>query len=220
MRILHVISSVDPNGGGPIEGVKSSSHVLKEQGHVLEVVSLDDPSASHAVSFPLPLHALGPARFNYAYAPGLVTWLRRHASRYDAVIVNGIWQFHALAVWRALRRSRTPYFVFTHGMLDPWFKHAYPLKHLKKSLYWPLAEYQVLRDARGVCFTCEEERVLHGNRFVLINAERLWFPMAQRVQAVMQNPNAQSSSSVFLICAINHSRYFWGVYIPKKAAIY
>jgi hypothetical protein len=41
-------------------------------------------------------------------------------------------------------------------MLDPWFKHTYPLKHLKKWLYWPWAEYRVLRDASKVIFTCED----------------------------------------------------------------
>jgi glycosyltransferase involved in cell wall biosynthesis len=45
-------------------------------------------------------------------------------------------------------------------MLDPWFKRQYPLKHLKKCLYWPWGEYRVLRDARAVLFTCEEERRL------------------------------------------------------------
>ena len=44
-------------------------------------------------------------------------------------------------------------------MLDPWFKRQYPLKHLKKWLYWPWAEYRVLRDATAVLFTCEEERL-------------------------------------------------------------
>jgi hypothetical protein len=28
-----------------------------------------------------------------------------------------------------------PYFAYTHGMLDPWFKRTYPLKHLKKWAY-------------------------------------------------------------------------------------
>lgn len=50
-------------------------------------------------------------------------------------------------------------------MLDPWFKRTYPLKLLKKSLYWPWAEYRVLKDAAGVCFTCEEERILTRQSF-------------------------------------------------------
>jgi glycosyltransferase involved in cell wall biosynthesis len=43
-------------------------------------------------------------------------------------------------------------------MLDPWFKRRYPLKHVKKWLYWPWGEYRVLRDAAAVFFTSEEER--------------------------------------------------------------
>ncbi|HEX4646840.1 MAG TPA: glycosyltransferase [Verrucomicrobiae bacterium] len=36
---------------------------------------------------------------------------------------------------------------------------------MKKWLYWPWAEYRVLRDARAVCFTCEEERRLAPQSF-------------------------------------------------------
>jgi glycosyltransferase involved in cell wall biosynthesis len=51
-------------------------------------------------------------------------------------------------------------------MLDPWFKRTYPLKHLKKLLYWPWAEYRVLRDAAAVLFTSEEERRLARHSFL------------------------------------------------------
>jgi glycosyltransferase involved in cell wall biosynthesis len=113
------------------------------------------------------VHALGPGKGNYGYTPDLVPWLRDHASRYDVVVVRGIWQYTSFACWRALRNSSTPYVVFTHGMLDPWFKRAYPLKHLKKWMYWPWAEYRVLRDAAAVLFTCEEERILARQSFWL-----------------------------------------------------
>jgi glycosyltransferase involved in cell wall biosynthesis len=52
-------------------------------------------------------------------------------------------------------------------MLDPWFKKQYPLKHAKKWMYWPWADYRVLRDAQAVLFTCEEERVLARQSFWL-----------------------------------------------------
>jgi glycosyltransferase involved in cell wall biosynthesis len=86
---------------------------------------------------------------------------------YDAVIVQGIWQYSSFGVWRALRGTATPYFVFPHGMLDPWFKRTYPAKHLKKLLYWPWAEYRVLRDAAAVLFTSEQERLLARESFSL-----------------------------------------------------
>ena len=92
----------------------------------------------------------------------MAAWNTKH---YDAVIINGIWQYHSFATWRALNRSQTPYVLFTHGMLDPWFKNTYPLKHFKKLLYWPWGEYRVLRDAQAVLFTCEEERVLARQSF-------------------------------------------------------
>ena len=50
-------------------------------------------------------------------------------------------------------------------MLDPWFKRTYPLKHLKKLLYWPWGEYRVLRDAAAVLFTSEAERHLARESF-------------------------------------------------------
>jgi glycosyltransferase involved in cell wall biosynthesis len=117
--------------------------------------------------FPGEVIALGPSAGGYGYNTKLVPWLKAHGSEYDAVIVNGLWQYIGFAAWRALHGSKTPYFVYSHGMLDPWFKHQYPMKHLKKWLYWPWGEYRVLRDAAAVIFTCEEERLLARQSFWL-----------------------------------------------------
>src|SRR5208283_2601129 len=136
-------------------------------GHRVEIASLDPPDAPYLGQSPLPVHPLGPPKLNYGYSPRFVPWLRANTNKFDAVIVNGLWQYHGFGVWKALRNSSTPYVVFTHGMLDPWFKKQYPLKHLKKWMYWPWAEYRVLRDANAVLFTCEEERVLARSSFWL-----------------------------------------------------
>jgi glycosyltransferase involved in cell wall biosynthesis len=159
VNILHIISSVNPAGGGPIEGIKQLGTALESIGHRVEIASLDTPNAPFLKQSPLPVHPLGPATLDYAFSSRFVPWLRANRGHYDAVIVNGIWQFHSFGAWRALHNSSTPYVLFTHGMLDPWFKRRYPLKHLKKWMYWPWAEYRVLRDARAVLFTCEEERM-------------------------------------------------------------
>ncbi|MDM0104788.1 glycosyltransferase [Variovorax sp. J22R24] len=173
MRFLHLITSVDPRGGGPIEGVLRLHEALVGLGHGSELLSLDDPAAEFVRDCPAPVHALGPSSTGYHYNPNVVDWLREHASGYDAVIVNGLWQYTGFAAWRALSQSVTPYFVYTHGMLDPWFKRRYPLKHLKKWLYWPWGEYRVLRDAAAVIFTCEEERVLARQSFWLYRAREV-----------------------------------------------
>jgi glycosyltransferase involved in cell wall biosynthesis len=170
MKILHIIPSVNPKGGGPMEGVRQRGLRLIEMGHQVEVVTLDDPASKFLASYGLPVHALGPSKKSYQYNPQLVTWLYDHARVYDAIIINGLWQYHSFGAWRALHRMKVPYFVFTHGMMDPWFKSAYPLKHLKKWLYWPWAEYRVLRDATAVLFTSEDERLLARQSFWLYKA--------------------------------------------------
>jgi hypothetical protein len=169
MKLLHVIPTVNPLGGGPMEGVRQRGLRLLEMGHSVELVTLDELSAPYLSGYPLPVHPLGPTRGGYGYTPRLVPWLRAHARDYDAVVINGLWQYHSLATWRALMPMGVPYHVFTHGMLDPWFKRTYPLKHLKKWLYWPWAEYRVLRDATSVLFTSEEERLqAHSKLDILV----------------------------------------------------
>jgi glycosyltransferase involved in cell wall biosynthesis len=171
LKLLHVFRSLNPQGGGPIEGVRQRGIRLQQLGHAVDVVTLDDPTEAFLQEFPLTVHALGPSRGGYGYNAKLVPWLKMHALDYDAVIVNGLWQYNSFGAWRALRKIGVPYYVFTHGMLDPWFKRTYPLKHLKKWLYWPWATYRVLRDARVVLFTSEEERLLARQSFWLYRAQ-------------------------------------------------
>jgi glycosyltransferase involved in cell wall biosynthesis len=173
MKILRSIHTVNPALGGPIESVKQSSALLSRRGHVVEIISLDAPDDPWVRESPVPVHALGPGRGGYGYAPRFSDWIKQRHADYDAVIVHGIWQYNSFGVWRALRGTATPYFVFPHGMLDPWFKRTYPLKHIKKLLYWPWAEYRVLRDAAAVLFTSEEERRLARESFSLYRCKEV-----------------------------------------------
>ena len=170
MRLLLVQPSVNPAMGGTAEIVYQLGTQLQRLGSQIEVLSLDDAKQPYVQRYALKLWALGPSTGTYGLNARLVPWLKRNAIRFDAVIVNGIWQYHSVAVWRALRKRAPPYYVFPHGMLDPWFKHTYPLKHLKKWLYWPWAEYRVLRDAAGVLYSCEEEMRLARQSFWLYRA--------------------------------------------------
>ncbi|MGY8526766.1 glycosyltransferase [Paracidovorax citrulli] len=158
MKLLHIIATINPAGGGPIEGLRQLRIPLAERGVEVDVCCGDDPEAPWVKESELNVIALGPSRGIYTYNRQLVPWLKANAARYDAVIIEGIWQFHSLAALRTLR-GKVPYFVFTHGMLDPWFRSRYPLKHLKKLLYWMLVERRVLRHATAVLFTCDEERL-------------------------------------------------------------
>ena len=60
----------------------------------------------------------------------------------------------------------------------PWHARSmvqktYPLKHLKKQIYWWLKQGRVLRDAHAVCFTTEEERLLGQKTFFPYQAKQI-----------------------------------------------
>lgn len=160
LRILHMIDSFSPEAGGPPECVRLLAKGYKAVGAEIEVLCLDDPEAPFLRDIPCRVHALGQSYLGrFAFSFRLWAWLRKNASRYDGIVMNGIWSFPGIALSFAARRAGTPYGIFTHGALDPWFNRKYPLKHVKKLLYWPM-QYTVLRGAAAVFFTCGVERDL------------------------------------------------------------
>ncbi len=195
MRILHVIPSVDPATGGPAEGLRQLCRIYREGGHAVDVASLDAPESIAPWEFPAPVFALGPGWGIYGYSHRAAGWFRRNAARYDVVFMHGIWQYNTLTAYRALAGARTPYGVFTHGMLDPSFERRYPLKHIKKLIYWFLFLRRILSNANAVLFTCEEEKIL----------ARQSFPRYRAVETVLPygifGPNCDSAEAAekFLI---------------------
>lgn len=154
-----------------MEGVRQITPYLAALGVDSTVVSLDSPDEPFLQDQLFDAVGLGPVAGGYGYRRALPACIHTLAHEHDAVIIHGIWQYHAFATWRALRGSDIPYFVYTHGMLDPWFKRTYPLKHVKKWAYWPWADYRVLRDAKAVLFTTEQERLLARQSFWLYEAK-------------------------------------------------
>jgi len=177
MKILQMVRTLDPSTGGVVRAVLLLSRALMQAGHEVEIVSLDVPDSTWLDAVGMKGCALGATRSTYGYSARLLPWLREKGGRFDRVIVNGIWQYHSLAAHRRYAGSSIPYYVFPHGMLDPWFKRTYPLKHLKKWLYWPWADYRVLRDARAVIFTSEEERLEARKSFWLYRAREKISPL-------------------------------------------
>ncbi len=164
MRLLHVIHGLSPSDGGPPENLRQLARAFEDVGVQVEVLSQDPVNAPYLARYSFKVHAMGSSLTAYGYSMKLLAWLRKHAAEYDGVVVEGIWQYHGLAVRTALR-GRMPYIVFTHGMLDPWFQRTYPLKHVKKYLYWFAAQYKVLRDAFRVVFTTPMEEQLATQSF-------------------------------------------------------
>jgi glycosyltransferase involved in cell wall biosynthesis len=180
MKILHVIPSIDPASGGPAEGLKQLCSIYVRGGHEVEVASLDSPEAIRSYDFPARVVALGPGWGVFGYSHQLMKWLRENVARYDVVFIDGVWQYNTMAAYSALRETATPYAIFTHGMLDPYFKKRYPLKHIKKSIYWRLFLARILRNASAVLFTSEEEKILARRSFPRFRAREIVVPFGIR----------------------------------------
>jgi glycosyltransferase involved in cell wall biosynthesis len=162
MRILHVIQSVDPRGGGPIAGIHQLAGADRRCTH--QIVSLDAPESSQVRESPTPAVGVGPSGI-LGYSRHLVPWMRKNAPRYDLVCIHGLWRYCSVGTRLGLKNLAVPYLVQPHGMLDPWFNEQFPLKRLKKNFFWRWTEYRVLRDAAAVVFTCEEERIRSRRSF-------------------------------------------------------
>jgi glycosyltransferase involved in cell wall biosynthesis len=182
MRILHIVGSINPAAGGPTEAIRMIIR-YRPPGYEAEVATLDSPDAPFLGEFPFQVHALGKEKKSW-YSPKLIPWLRANRHRFDGVIVHGLWEFTGLAALIAVAAEK-PFLVFTHGMLDPYFKRRYPLKHVKKWIYWLLVQYWVLRAASRVMFTTELERDLATRTFWLWH----WNPMVVSYGADPQLPD-------------------------------
>jgi glycosyltransferase involved in cell wall biosynthesis len=174
MHILHIIATMDPEAGGPSESVRVMLDYAPA-GYTGEVVTLDDPEAPFIKAFPYPIHGLAPRHSTFGYSSKFYGWLKANRDRFDGVMVNGLWVYPGWAAWRVFG-GRIPYVIFSHGMLDPYFKRAFPLKHAKKWIYWALAEYWVLRGAYRVLFTTTEESRLAEQTFWLHRWQGLVIP--------------------------------------------
>jgi glycosyltransferase involved in cell wall biosynthesis len=170
MRLLHIINSVNPVGGGPIEGVFRQDGATREIG-LREILSLDHPDDPWVSASPIKVHAMGGRKAkggflgHYGYSPDMVPWLKAHVGDYDAVIVNGLWNYATFGASRVLPHASTPYFVFTHGMMDPWFRRTYPIKNLAKQGFWQVCEGPLTKGAKAVLFTTEEEKLVARGEF-------------------------------------------------------
>jgi glycosyltransferase involved in cell wall biosynthesis len=169
--LLHVLRSLNPAQGGPVEVVRQLCIAHHAMGVLSEVVTFDPPDAPWLADWPVPAHAFR-GRGTYGWTPAFVKWLRSRSAEYAYVFVHGLWQWQGAGTRLALRGTGTPYGLFPHGMLDPWFRNAFPWRHARKVAYWKLWENRVARDAANVIFTCEEEQRLGRETFRPWRTER------------------------------------------------
>lgn len=179
MNILRIIATMDPANGGPCQGIRNSIPELKKLGVHNEVVCLDESSSSFLKDDAFTVHAIGLRKGPWQYNAALLPWLLKNLQRFDAVIIHGLWLYPSYAVDKAMKlfkrqqkNNATVFhapkiFVMPHGMLDPYFQEdkGRRLKAIRNQLYWKLIEKDVVNNADGLLFTCEEELLLARKPF-------------------------------------------------------
>ena len=127
VKIALLIPSLSRMAGGMFDSARwlAKSLQSEQQAHV-EILSFDDGVSEQDLSFWQPLVvrcfvARGPASFRFA--PALAEKLC--GSDFDIVHVQGLWTYLSLAATKWAAKTRRPYLVTPHGMLDPWaIKHS------------------------------------------------------------------------------------------------
>jgi glycosyltransferase involved in cell wall biosynthesis len=174
MKILRVISSMNPEAGGPCQGIRNSIPAMALAGVYNEVVSFDSPEAPFLGKDSFIIHALGPSKGPYRYCEKLSGWLDENLGRFDAVIIHGLWLYNGYGTFKAWSKFKKRnkgvapgLFVMPHGMLDPYFQKAKErrVKALRNWVFWHFIEKKIINKSTGVLFTCQEELRLARETF-------------------------------------------------------
>jgi glycosyltransferase involved in cell wall biosynthesis len=156
MKILLSVTYISTDGafGGPVTVAMNQAAALARAGHDVTLLAGWDGSA--AVHLPgvevvlLQSNKLLGAGFVVTRTPGLNRWLRSNVRRFDVVHVHGGRHAFDIAIARAARLGRRPYFVQTHGMIVPSSRMA--VKAVDQ-----LGALRMLRGASGVLALTDAE---------------------------------------------------------------
>ena len=180
MKILRVITSMQPSKGGPAQGIRNSIPYLQKAGVINDVVCMDNEDCNYGTNDEFTIYKVGQGKTAYLYQPKLLNWLIINALNYDFIFSHGIWQYNNLAVYKALKILKGKYakvpkiIIMPHGMLDPYFQNApdRKWKAIRNKIMWSLIEKKCLNEAAAIFYTCKEEMELAATTFKGYNVKR------------------------------------------------
>lgn len=154
MKILHVIGSLAPGGGGPPVVVARLAGAQAAVGHDVTIASCDQEKSAHTSAAELLASGEGGDRVALVFTrAGRMAWPSGDG---DTLLhVHGVWEPFLWNAAAAARRAGVPYLVTPHGMLDPWCLRQ---KHLKKRIALALWARAMLNGADALHALTERER--------------------------------------------------------------
>jgi glycosyltransferase involved in cell wall biosynthesis len=160
MRVLHVITSISPEYGGPVSALVGLAEAQKIVGLDVTVMATQVVGEKDSVSERLSMQdvrvrIIGPASGPLLRHPLLSQVVMQEIAIADVVHIHGLWEEiqHQSAHWAW--KLKKPYIVRPCGMLEPWSLRQ---SRLKKQLYLRLRLRNHLNRASALHFTTASER--------------------------------------------------------------
>ena len=162
MKILHVISGLDPQNGGTttaLVGMAASQAHVGLDVTVLSTWKIEDgkPVADGLRAKGVQVIHIGPATGKLSRHPELKKMMMGAVNNADVVHIHGLFEQAQHDAARAAMELRKPYVITPHGMLSPWNmqqnkwgKKLYMLWRLQKNLH----------HAAAIHYTTDAERDL------------------------------------------------------------
>jgi len=182
MKILHVISTLDPAAGGPPAVVTRLAAAQAALGHEVHVASYEAPAAADRIAAywkTVPHHELvashpitSNGRVERIMARGAAGELARLIPSMNIVHLHGIFYPILKSAAGIAQKAGIPYVVAPHGMLDPWSMRQ---RRTKKQLALFLGYRRMLDRAAFLHVLNSDEknllepRDLHDRRRVIPN---------------------------------------------------
>ena len=168
MKVLHVISTLSDNYGGPVFVLKALSRLQAKTGLDVTIctTNTDYPAGVITQNTNKLIQVDGVnVIYHRAYGPLLHSismwhWLRKEIASFDIVHIHGLYRHPVSAAARIAKKHGVPYIIRTQGSLDP-FIYAQSKKSLwLKRLHERCFDFPNLNKASALHFTTEEEQEL------------------------------------------------------------
>lgn len=159
MRVLHVISGINPRQGGPTAALIGLAEAQRRAGLDVSVISSWQSEAEVLVAERLRKQGIrvtlvGPVRSILKRHPDMRGAVEEEVKRAQVVHVHALWEEIQHQAALAATRLGVPYIMRPCGMLDPWClsHHA-----LRKKLYMALRLRRDLNGAAAIHYTTADE---------------------------------------------------------------
>jgi glycosyltransferase involved in cell wall biosynthesis len=155
IKSAHLCESVSRQAGGLFDAVMRLAQTEQKLGATVKAFGLRDDSTAADLPAWSPVEAVAFAPGwpkGIGAAPGFFTELENFAP--DISHTHGLWLYPSIAEKNYARKTKRPYLISPHGMLDPW---ALKNSRWKKQIAWRLFEAAHLRGARCLRALCQSE---------------------------------------------------------------